>query len=427
MNTLLNNGQSHFNTIVYLQTNNGDYKTYNLDTKQVVHMNELPRNKNRFFVTKPFTGDEDGLIAFGERLILDREELKNYLVPGSNTKYDAFQSRFKKRNGKFAHFYKTSENIAINFFKRHSSFVACNESFEPVTIEEFEISNKCYNAGVYYGEDMITEGYSYDFRMFYPSLLAEPDFLFPTKIGSWIDFDTLPQKASELQYGYYKCRINIRNRELLKIFMFSKGHIYTHYDLETAMKLKKRNPADVDILPMGRAYVYDSNCLVSGEDIFATWYQVLKKMKTQFPKNLIVKMLSSSLWGYLSARNTFKIYERDIDDSYDLVCDIDCINDKTTHVIMDIQDKKNPDYNDYTLLSVGASPQKYNFRLKSFITSYARLKMLKVLYCRLDDVVRINTDGFITRNEFNKKYKTLIFEGKNKYHIKNAQKVIKLD
>ena len=88
--------------------------------------------------------------------------------------------------------------------------------------------------------------------------------------------------------------------------------------------------------------------------------------------------------------------------------------------------RKNDECNNYTLLNVNKSPQKYNFRLKSFVTSFGRLHMLKTLYPVLDKIVKVNTDGFLITEELRytqDKSINLIYEGFNRYNIKSSQKV----
>ena len=173
------------NTLVYYENHNGQYVTYDLDTCEVIISNDLNRHKNRFKLTKKFEATENGLIEFADRLLNDRNEIIKTV--------DIFNSKFRsKKTGKVEHFYKTSNNIVLNFFKRNSYYTYYNNEFEPITLEECRLSDACYNAGIYYAKKgMFNDCHSYDFRMFYPSILADKNFYFPTTAGSWIDFDEI--------------------------------------------------------------------------------------------------------------------------------------------------------------------------------------------------------------------------------------------
>ena len=81
---------------------------------------------------------------------------------------------------------------------------------------------------------------------------------------------------------------------------------------------------------------------------------------------------------------------------------------------------KNPDKSFYDIMPVDGSPQKHPFRLKPFITAFARLEMVKALVMQPDNILKINTDGFILKTKFKDKIKTLIYEGHHKFLIKNC-------
>jgi hypothetical protein len=62
---------------------------------------------------------------------------------------------------------------------------------------------------------------------------------------------------------------------------------------------------------------------------------------------------------------------------------------------------------------------KHNFRLKSFITGFARLEMVKTLFVDIPRVHKIVIDGFILDGEFKtaNRYKTLIHEPEKCGHV----------
>jgi hypothetical protein len=76
--------------------------------------------------------------------------------------------------------------------------------------------------------------------MYYPSILANEKFFFPSKPGHYIEFNTIDTSDLNVPYGYYHCKIVIDDANSQKVFMFSKSNWYTHYDLIIALKLKKQ-------------------------------------------------------------------------------------------------------------------------------------------------------------------------------------------
>jgi hypothetical protein len=58
------------------------------------------------------------------------------------------------------------------------------------------------------------------------------------------------------------------------------------------------------------AYLYRDKHLVASKSIFGKWFTTLKKLRELFPKNGLIKHLSSTLYGSLKVRNvTFKTPE----------------------------------------------------------------------------------------------------------------------
>ena len=145
------------NTIVYYENHNGQYVTYDLDTNQLLEIDILPKYKNRYCLTKPFTASHEGLVSFAQRLMCDRNEIKHVI--------DIFESKFhSKKSGKTEHFYKTSNNIVLNFFKRNSQFTKINSNASEISMEEYNISEQCYNAGIYYGDKLEIEAHKVNFN-----------------------------------------------------------------------------------------------------------------------------------------------------------------------------------------------------------------------------------------------------------------------
>ena len=121
-------------------------------------------------------------------------------------------------------------------------------------------------------------------------------------------------------------------------------------------------------------------------------------------------MISSSLWGHLSQKNTLSIPEDKID-HYD--CSFD--NDADYKIIDVITTEDGSEY--YKLLDT-KKPYKTNLRLKPFITSYGRNKTARIALRMIDNVIRIHTDGICFNQEYKTKSECLLPEDKTTGHIR---------
>jgi hypothetical protein len=211
--------------------------------------------------------------------------------------------------------------------------------------------------------------------------------------------------------------------------MYSPDNYYTHYDMQNIYQIRSFDKT-IKIEPLGTCYVYDEEDLMNGNDLFRRWYFCIHGLKEKFPKSRLVKTLSSSLWGYLSTQNSKIVNMND-----PLLDDMNLSfshGEDVTHIILDMKICKNEKFNYYKLLDVNKPIQKYPFRLKSFITSFSRKKMMRTLIAEINknELLRVNTDGFIFRNPYickeKSKIETLIFEGKHNCVIKSAQIVTML-
>ena len=404
---------------VYYRNDDNEFTIYDIDEDTFTYDSDLPRDCNNFeLLGKKFERSEEGLKAFATKLVSDNDDVKSIKI--MNRTFDIFQCAWKKRDGTIDMFYKNNRCITMNFFKRFSCYSQTRD-YTMLEIDECNTMDKCYNAGILHGPEQPIEcdGYAYDFQMMYPRCLASQKFYFPTESGKWIYFTKLKK---EYKYGMYNCKITIHNKKIRKFVMVSREDYCTHYDLQIIEKVNKIYPGSVTVEPLGYAYVYEKETLEQGYDIFGPWYNALLELKTKFPKNIVVKMISSSLWGYLCQRNSEKIRVDDprLDDMV-LALGLEDEDPDATHYMLDYTEcYKNPDKSFYDIMPVDGSPQKHPFRLKPFITAFARLEMVKALVMQPDNILKINTDGFILKTKFKDKIKTLIYEGHHKFLIKNC-------
>ena len=130
-----------------------------------------------------------------------------------------------------------------------------------------------------------------------------------------------------------------------------------------------------------------------------------------YPKNKIIKHVMSSLWGSLSkSNNLIKTWDEIQSEGLNIGIDDDC-----DYKIIDYIQTNEKEI--YKLRSMD-SPYKYNFRLKSFLTSYGRFKISIVVMEDVDSLIRVQTDGVVFNKKMDLKYERLIPEAKTTGLIK---------
>lgn len=365
-------------------------------------VDRLPMNENLMELGRGYEKTDEDLYAYG--LVLDHDNNQLLNDKSLNHTFNCLKSKVLKSSK--TTFYRRSNNVAISYFK--TKCASSDRDFDMIEGEEDALMDMPYNAGLLYADKGEFNVDSYDYQMFYPRLLADPNFKFPCEAGQYTDWlDEFPiyntnDDIKQIKHGYYFLNVQVHKQDILKVFKISKHNTYTNYDVISLMKLRRLFGIDsIDIEVIKRPYLYFDVSLVPGDTVFESWYKSLLKMKKKYPKNKIVKILSSSLWGFLTQKNIVTVPEDDMEDYEDYKC-VDCIH------------AKNQIY--YKLIPPEKSYYKNNFRLKPFITSYGRLEMLKPLIIYLPNIRKIVTDGFLidserkgVTNEF-KRYKTLILE-----------------
>jgi hypothetical protein len=265
---------------------------------------------------------------------------------------------------------------------------------------------QCNNGGLIYCKPGIHDSYGYDFSSYYPSLLADETFLFPKSEGYETTLHELPKK-SKLKVGLYKVKIQSENESFKKLFAFSKNNMYTNYSLWFAMKHKKKFNVTIELIKNDKpnAYLYYDDDLVKGSDLFLNWYKTLMQLKQAFPKNKLLKHLLSGLWGSLSQGNTFYKTEEEVVEE-DLF--IGGSDEADFKILNFIDTGKNIRYK---LLDT-KQPYKQNFRIKPFLSSYARVMTASTALKNVDSVVRIHTDGIVYNKPIEHNIASLIAEDK---------------
>jgi hypothetical protein len=199
--------------------------------------------------------------------------------------------------------------------------------------------------------------------------------------------DTIPKK---FKYGIYNVKVNSEDKNFNKVFRYSSEDYYTHYSLNFCIWYNKTYGDDkVSLVILSTtALIYNKEELVTGDKIFSCWYHRLLDLKSEFRNNKLVKTLGSTSWGALTSTNVIiKTGDEIESEGLDISTDF-----SSEYFIKDVNIKKDGS-EVYKLINTKKPIYKMNFRLKAFLTDYARIYMAKVALNDIDDIVRIQTDG----------------------------------
>jgi hypothetical protein len=243
---------------------------------------------------KGFDATDKGLKEFGTKFMEDVDELKN-----NNT----FKIDYIKDGSHKA--------VTINMFKRlaHGKY----QMFEPIDGTEYRWIEACNNGSLYYCKPGTYNCYGYDFKSQYPGILAYKGFEIPFKTGTEMKINNL----DKIQMGFYKVRITSNDTNFKKIFAFSKSNVYTHYSVLFALRsIKDGYNVKIELVDKDvNCYVYDNNSKTRGSVIFSKWYDILFGLKEKLTKNILIKTITSSLWGQLARNNVIYRTEEEIMDN----------------------------------------------------------------------------------------------------------------
>lgn len=312
-----------------------------------------------------------------------------------------YMHEFIKDDGK--KFSNTNESNIMRFFNSYSSRIYTNDTFDPIEWKEYkwyELENLASLQRCISGEYNCL---GFDFKMAYPYYLSSQCvvndirkiFSFPTKVGKQYKLKKL---KDDLKYGLYKVKIHTDNKDFQFVFNFNKENVYTHNEIIFCRKYQEQYNITIDLIIDDdyNALLYEKNDLIDGEKIFKMWLDRILELKKEFPTNGLVKLLSSSIWGYLSKTN--KRFYNDIE--LDAKPEIQFHSEDRNGIdYIWLDERENHDGSmDYLLINK-KQPYCKNYRLKPFILAFSRIIMAQIcLDIGVDKIVRINTDN-ITFNK----------------------------
>eukprot|EP01038_Epipyxis_sp_PR26KG_P015561 gene15561-21013_t len=247
--------------------------------------------------------------------------------------------------------------------------------------------------------------YKYDIVSEYPSIMNSNQYKFPIGKGTLKIFTN--KEFDELTfYGFGIYHVKVQDADY-RVFRENSDNWYTHSDLNFAKSKLKLN---ITLIEDGQpnALLYDSSKLITAKVLFGEFVDYLFKFKKDGHKE--VKKYINCLWGALVETNTLKLVVTDVIYDNSQILKMMPTNDGKLEFEFV---KKNVYYNlDYA-------------RIKPFLLSYGRLKIANIVLTNLDNVVRVHTDGIITKTEITNvelgsKLGDLKYENFGKVDIKNS-------
>lgn len=391
------------NNKIYLKLVNGHYTVDSLKTRKcIVFYNErkplVIDRKSR----ETFDGKNHKVLSPDDKITLYNQ--KEYVLVEHDLYYNPSQPKLtleqvferfvqdanylKKETKGIINLYKTGtmKQCAFDLFDRFSKTTITPE---PIGQIEAQWINDSGIGALIDFETYTGCGYDHDIKSQYPSIMISPYAKTPIQAG---EFKLLTSDEIEKPYilfGIYRCEIEeSEDPKINKLFRFNPLNKYPHISIKHAHELGLK----VNYIQDGKpnCLIYSGDKLKTNKQLFEDFVNYLYPLKEQ-GKPLIKKILNC-LWGGLS--ESFK---------YDIKCDTN------SNEIMEIYDTRElmsiiPDEKDSSILYIRLTKTnncfKSNFaRIKPFITAEARFRMGKMLKPFKDEIVKIHTDGFISKTK----------------------------
>lgn len=395
----------------YNNKKSGNHRTYDKNTQVFSDVTNMPKG---FHLFNGYENTDESLIQYAADFEVWNNELNNNKI---------FKIDYAK---KFKFHYHAVETMFTKLLVDEDY-----TKFDEVDAIEFVWAEKCNNGAImkqFCEQGKIVDSYGYDFKATYPFLLGSKlyrSLQMPTKRGKELTLTELD--CNKLQVGYYRVKITSNDINFNKIFLYSKENVYTDISLYHAYSSSKTMKVNIEIIQDNKpnAYLYGKGLkdgIISPSKVFGKWFEVLTKLKDEFPQNKLVKHLMSSMWGHMCKFDKTnltidEVMEQDLNVSTDIYSQ-DC-----DYVIIDQKCKKNDPY--YVLVNP-KKPYKYSqiARLKPFLLSNARRCTANIMMLHLDNVIRVHTDNVTFDQKFDdvmtafKTYPELRAENKTSGKIK---------
>ena len=326
-------------------------------------------------------------ISIDEYKILQKDYKYMLLICDSeeNLKTDRYNFFMKadllleETNG-LINYYKNQydSQIAFYLFRNMSKTIAEPEELDVI---EHKIINTAYRGGIHYAmKGDYKNVVDYDMNQFYAYYMKQLNFIFPAtkpiyKILTAQEFNELPF------YNFGLFRVSFSNPHKLWTLGL-KPSWYTHHDLNIAKLL---NMKIVLIENETNALLYESKNCIRGNKCFENVIDYIDKLEKNKNTSKYMKPIRTALFGVTTSKNKkYHIVKHDEQiECSDFLLESIVDSEKSTT----IQTIDNNNIFKYSWARCGV-----------FLTAYCRLKMIQILLkCNLDDIIQINTDGFISK------------------------------
>lgn len=270
----------------------------------------------------------------------------------------------------------------------------------PIRRLEGSWMRKCRNSHLVYSvyDEFVQNAYSYDYKLFYPNILASKTFKIPTKEGKEMTIESLPELNKDIKLGYYRVRITSDHPHLRKVWFYSEEDVYTSSSLIFARVHQELFNFQIELIvdDEPNCYVYDDEDVTTGDKVFGRWLSGINWLRKEYPDNQLVKHLASTLWGKFSEYNRRTVTSEDIERE-GLDIGIDETSDYCVH-------KSIPRYvnGELTFLEQLQNNNQYfkhNLRIKPFLMAAGRNKIARLVMRDIDNVLRVYTDCVTFRKE----------------------------
>lgn len=258
---------------------------------------------------------------------------------------------------------------------------------EPITAQEADWLNKAFMGGLMYAEKgNYSNTTCYDQNSMYSHYMGSNKFMVPYKQGVFSKVLNSDQKF--YSYGIYRANIESHDESYSKYFRFNnKYDLYTHYDLNHALKLG----FTVELIQddEANALIYLEDKRTYGHNAYGKTIKYLFDLKSKVG---YAKRILSCLWGSMVEKNKKLVVVRPDEDEI-IELDDDAI----------IQSLIRNDLGCVKAQYLNASEIfKTNYaRVGCFLTSYCRFQMSTFIRSNFENenVLRIHTDGVIVKDE----------------------------
>ena len=354
--------------------------------------------KNNYIYLFTKSDDEEGM----KKIYDDFKTKADELIKASNNKINLYRA-----NG-------GAETIMAK--KIFYDFTRHIKSGDKMREAESFFHESCYNGGLMFcNEGYEGTGHDYDIVSAYLHVLVQPIDL-PIKEGEFLkakdkDIETF------FKYGIYRCIVQ-PPEEFKKLVRINKLNYYTSYDLTYYKQLGCDISLIHDTQPNFLYYAPEKR--IRSETMFKAVVEYLFEMK----KNNVdgAKGLMQKIWGICCEKKKYNVILDNKGDGITLSDKL--VIDKI--IPLDIEKEEfEIIYHEENDIYHGEYP-----RIKAFVTAYCRVMIGKIMQPHLDEVVRCQTDGFITKKKIDfanigNDLGQLKYKGKNKHiHIKHVNLIV---